>query len=120
MAGCTVIDLEITGLSPARHHRVVELAVVQVSPTGEIEDEWSTLVNPGRDIANSHVHGITATDVVSALRFADVVPQLVADLPGRMLVAHNAPFDLRFLEAEMGRAGLTLAPLPLRGLCTMR
>ncbi|WP_106506154.1 exonuclease domain-containing protein [Brachybacterium timonense] len=66
MRGYTVIDLETTGFSPKKHHRVIELGVVHVSPTGQIEDEWSTLVNPGRDISNSHVHEITASHVVAA------------------------------------------------------
>ncbi|GAB2538595.1 hypothetical protein GCM10027268_09610 [Brachybacterium huguangmaarense] len=99
---------------------MLELAVVQVSAAGEIEDEWSTLINPGRDVANSHIHGITATDVVRAPRFSDVAPAVVEALTDRVIVAHNAPFDLRFLEAELQRAGAGPAPLPLRGLCTMK
>lgn len=118
--GYTVIDLETTGLSPAKGHRAVEIAVVQLSARGEIEDEWTTLLHPGRDLANSHVHGITAADVAGAPRFADIAPALVAAVSGRMLVAHNAPFDLRFLEAELRSAGIALERLPLRGLCTMR
>lgn len=66
MRGYTVIDLETTGFSPKKHHRVIELGVVHVSPTGQIEDEWSTLINPGRDISKSHVHGVTASHVVAA------------------------------------------------------
>lgn len=120
MAGYTVIDFETTGFSPAKHHRVVEIGVVQVSPTGEIQDEWASLINPGRDISNSHVHGITASDVVSAPAFADILPRLLPDVAGRTIVAHNAPFDLRFLSAEMQRAGLPLAAQPITGLCTMQ
>lgn len=120
MPGYAVIDLETTGFSPAKHHRVVEIGVVRVSPTGAIEGEWSTLVNPGRDIGNSHVHGITATDIVSAPAFRDIAPFLVGDLVGRTVVAHNAAFDLPFLEAELQRAGIRLEQLPLRGLCTMQ
>lgn len=120
MPGYAVIDLETTGFSPAKHHRVVEIGVVRVSPSGVIEGEWSTLVNPGRDIGNSHIHGITATDIVSAPSFRDITPTLIQDLVGRTVVAHNASFDLRFLEAELQRAGLSLEQLPLRGLCTMQ
>nr|WP_283774973.1 SNF2-related protein [Brachybacterium equifaecis] len=117
-SGYTVIDLETTGLSPGRHHRVLELGVVQVSPTGEIEDEWSTLLNPGRDIPNSHIHGITASDVAAAPSFHEILPRLAAAADGRVLVAHNAPFDMRFLSAELTRAGrVPLEPLP--SLCTM-
>ena len=119
MPGYAVIDLETTGFSPAKHHRILEIGVVEVSETGEIEREWATLVNPGRDIGNSHVHGITASDVVSAPRFEDVTHALLESVQGRTIVAHNAPFDLRFLEAELLRARVAPAQLPLTGLCTM-
>ncbi|MFC7375412.1 exonuclease domain-containing protein [Brachybacterium sp. GCM10030268] len=119
MPGYAVIDLETTGFSPAKHHRILEIGVVEVSETGEVEREWASLVNPGRDIANSHVHGISATDVVSAPRFEDIAPSLLDSVRGRTIVAHNAPFDLRFLEAELLRAGVAPLQLPLAGLCTM-
>nr|NLI51307.1 hypothetical protein [Propionibacterium sp.]NLI51309.1 hypothetical protein [Propionibacterium sp.] len=46
MGGYTVIDVETTGLVPEKHDRVVELAVTYVSHDGDIQDHWSTLVNP--------------------------------------------------------------------------
>lgn len=118
MSGYIVIDVETTGFSPKKHHRVIELGVVHVSPTGEIEDEWSTLINPGRDISNSHVHGITASHVVGAPTFADIAPRLLPDLMGRTVVAHNLPFEQQFLEYELERAGHRLSA-PIEGLCTM-
>lgn len=118
MSGYTVIDLETTGFSPKKHHRVIELGVVHVSPTGEIEDEWSTLINPGRDISNAHVHGITASHVVGAPTFAEIAPRLLPELVGRTVVAHNVAFDQQFLEAELERAGHRLYA-PIQGLCTM-
>ena len=50
MSGYTVIDVETTGFSPRQHDRIVEIAAVYVSETGQIEGEWATLVNPGRDV----------------------------------------------------------------------
>ncbi|WP_157697140.1 3'-5' exonuclease [Brachybacterium avium] len=120
MTGYAVIDLETTGFSPAKHHRILEIGVVEVSESGEIEREWASLVNPGRDISNSHVHGITATDVAGAPHFRDLAPILLESVQGRTIVAHNAPFDLRFLEAELLQAQMTPALLPLSGLCTMQ
>lgn len=120
MPGYAVIDLETTGFSPAKHHRILEIGVVEVSESGEIEREWASLVNPGRDIGNSHVHGITATDVAGAPLFSALAPALIESVQGRTIVAHNAPFDLRFLEAELLRAQVTPALLPLTGLCTMQ
>lgn len=120
MPGYAVIDLETTGFSPAKHHRILEIGVVELSETGEVEREWASLVNPGRDIGNSHVHGITATDVAGAPRFEDLAHALLESVQGRTIVAHNASFDLRFLEAELLRARVAPAQLPLAGLCTMQ
>lgn len=120
MPGYAVIDLETTGFSPTKHHRILEIGVVELSETGEIEREWASLVNPGRDIGNSHVHGITATDVAGAPRFRDLAPALLESVQGRTIAAHNAPFDLRFLETELLQAQLAPALLPLSGLCTMQ
>ena len=119
MHGYTVIDVETTGLAPEKHDRILELAVVYVSPAGEITGSWSTLINPQRDVGPTRIHGITAKDVASAPTFAQVAPHLLQAVAGRTLVAHNAPFDLRFLAAELTRAGLPAAPLPLTGVCTM-
>lgn len=119
MTGYTVIDVETTGLSPETHDRIVEIGVVYVSDTGEIQDRWSTLVNPRRDVGPTRIHGITATDVTAAPTFEQLAPYVLRAVQGRTIVAHNATFDLRFLAHEMMRAGLPLRPLPLSGVCTM-
>ena len=119
MSGYTVIDLETTGLSPETHDRVVEIGVVYVSDRGEIQDRWSTLVNPKRDVGPTRIHGITATDVSAAPTFAELAPYVLRAVEGRTIVAHNVMFDLRFLAHEIVRSGLPLDPLPLNGVCTM-
>lgn len=119
MSGYTVIDVETTGLVPETGDRVVEIGVVFVSHQGEIQDHWSTLVNPQRDVGPTRIHGITATDVASAPLFAEIAPYVLHAVAGRTIVAHNASFDLRFLARELVRAGVPLDNLPLHGLCTM-
>jgi DNA polymerase III subunit epsilon len=119
MAGYTVIDVETTGFVPEKHDRVVEIGVVYVSHEGEIQDHWSTLVNPLRDVGPVHVHGITATDVAQAPTFSEIAPYLLRAVSGRIMVAHNAAFDLRFLAHELLRSGVPLPEGPLKGLCTM-
>jgi len=119
MSGYTVIDVETTGLAPEGGDRIVEIGVVFVSHQGEIQDHWSTLVNPQRDVGPTRIHGITATDVASAPMFAEIAPYVLHAVAGRTMVAHNASFDLRFLARELVRAGVPLANLPLHGLCTM-
>jgi DNA polymerase-3 subunit epsilon len=103
--GYAVIDFETTGLSP-RSAGVVEMAVVHVDTAGAVTHRWSSLVNPGRPIPNSDIHGITDADIAGAPTFAELAPTLAHLLTGRVLVAHNAPFDLRFLKAEAFRVGL--------------
>ncbi|HEY3715422.1 MAG TPA: exonuclease domain-containing protein, partial [Jatrophihabitantaceae bacterium] len=74
--GYAVVDVETTGLSPSYHHKVVEIAVVQLDQSGKVEREWTTLVNPGRDVGARHIHGITAEEVVHAPTFADLTGYL--------------------------------------------
>ena len=112
-----VIDVETTGLSPSTD-RIIEVGVVLLDDRGEIEAEFETLINPGRDVGPTGLHGIKASDVVEAPSFADVAPYLRSLLAGRVVVAHNALFDLRFLAREFGRAGLPVDLSP--SLCTMR
>jgi DNA polymerase-3 subunit epsilon len=83
MTSFAVIDFETTGLVPEGTDRVVEVAVVLTDAEGRIEDEWTTLVNPRRDIGASHIHGITAADVVDAPDFGDIGDHLLGMLNGR-------------------------------------
>ena len=72
--GFAVVDLETTGFSNA--DRIVEIGVVLLRPDLTVERTWETLIQPGRDIPNSHIHKITATDVVDAPTFRDVAVYL--------------------------------------------
>ncbi|MFS3130079.1 exonuclease domain-containing protein [Nocardioides sp. Bht2] len=113
----TVIDFETTGLS-LRHDRVVEVAVDRVDASGQVEDEFATLINPeGRDVGPAFIHGITNDQVRNAPTFADVTPELMSRLSGTVVVAHNATFEEAFLAAELRRAGISTAPTP--ALCTL-
>ncbi|GAY16236.1 exonuclease domain-containing protein [Mycobacterium sp. shizuoka-1] len=120
MAGFAVIDFETTGFAASKHDRAVEVGVVLLSPDGDIECEWATLLDPGRDVGRSDIHRITALDVVGAPTFAAIVPRLVRDLRGRIVVSHNLGFDLGFLREELRRAGVTLDSPFLPGFCTMK
>ncbi|HEX6747955.1 MAG TPA: 3'-5' exonuclease [Longimicrobium sp.] len=114
-----VVDLETTGGSPFRGHRVTELAAVCVSK-GKITDTYATLVNPARAIPRmiTALTGISQEMVVEAPYFHEVAPQVAETIGGRVFVAHNAAFDWRFLTHEMQSAnGTTPAG---RQLCTVR
>lgn len=117
MIGYAVVDTETTGFSPRQGDRVVEVAVVLLDASGRTQDRWETLLDPGRGVGATHVHGITADDVAGAPRFADVAPHLVSLMAGRLIVGHNVAFDLRFLAAEFAGVGLR-PPLTDHALCT--
>lgn len=114
-----VIDFETTGVIPERGDRVVEVGVVLTDTEGNTEEEWTTLVNPRRDIGAVHIHGITGADLLDAPEFPDIADHLLSLISGRTVVAHNATFDMRFLHAELARTGFTLAGRP-PALCSMK
>jgi DNA polymerase-3 subunit epsilon len=115
--GFAVVDVETTGLYPSVD-RVIEIAVVRVDSSGRLLDEWATLLDPGRDVGPTSIHGITARDVRGAPRFADIAPELRWRLGGEVLTAHNARFDRTFLAAEFERAGLPMDDCS-SAFCTM-
>lgn len=119
VTGYTVVDLETTGLFAQKHDRIIEIGIVSVTDDGEVGDEWSTLINPGRDVGPTEIHGITARDILDAPTFQDVAHHVIARLSGRTLVAHNARFDTHFLDHEFERSGLGTRP-PTPSLCTMQ
>jgi len=117
VAGFAVVDVETTGLFPARD-RVVEVAVVHLDPGASITGEFSTLIDPRRDVGPTRIHGIRASDVTGAPTFPAAAQTIRRLLAGRVLVAHNARFDAMFLAAEFGRCGMQLPPAPV--MCTMQ
>jgi DNA polymerase-3 subunit epsilon len=117
--GFVVIDFETTGFSARKTDRVVEIGVVCMDHSGEVVSEWTTLVNPERDVSAGHIHGITARDVYGAPRFEEVGGLLAESLRGRVLVAHNLSFEAQFLMGEFGRLGHELQLDRGSGICTM-
>lgn len=114
-----VIDLETTGLSPWRHDRVVEIGIAVISPDGAVHVEYETLVNPARDIGPSHIHRISAADVLRAPTFAEVAGDVLQILATANVVAgHNVSFDMNFLIKEYERIGVVMPSVPI--LCTCR
>ncbi len=103
--GFAVVDVETTGFSP-EEQRIVEVAVVILSSTGDEVDSFCTLVDPGCDPGPTHVHGISEEMLVGAPTFVEIHPCLADRLSGRVIVGHNVDrFDMAFLRAECRRAG---------------
>lgn len=118
-AGFAVIDLETTGLFPEKHDRIVEVGIVHVSPSGEVTGQWSTVVNPRRDMGPQTIHGITAAMASRAPDFRTLAPHVLELLDDRVPVAHNASFESRFLGHELVDAGFSAIDQS-RWLCTMQ
>ncbi|MBK6870742.1 MAG: hypothetical protein IPG94_04900 [Kineosporiaceae bacterium] len=108
--------METTGLSP-RSDRIVEIAILTTDTNGRVLEEWSTRVNPGRPMGATCIHGLTDADVQTAPTFDAVAGTVAALLSTRAMVAHNAPFDSGFLQAEFERAGWSWPQTPT--LCTL-
>jgi len=102
-----VIDTETTGLDPYQGHRMVEIGCIELVnriPSGQTFHRY---INPERDIPQEVVaiHGIDGERVKNEKIFAEIAEDLVAFLGDAPLVAHNASFDLGFINAELDRCG---------------
>ena len=108
-----VLDTETTGIEPADGHRLVEIGCVELMnhvPTGRV---WHQYINPQRDMPPEafEVHGLSAQFLSDKPVFRTVAAEFLAFLGEAKLVIHNAAFDMKFLNAELGWAGLPqLAP----------
>ena len=101
-----VLDTETTGLDPYQGDRLVEIGCVELDnkiPTGQ---SFHCYVNPQREMSTSafEVHGLSADFLKDKPLFAEVADEFLAFIGGAPLVAHNAAFDLGFLNAELERA----------------
>jgi DNA polymerase-3 subunit epsilon len=114
----SILDFETTGLSPGPD-RVVEVSVVRIEPGAGPRLVFDTLVDPGRRVAATSIHGITDEDVVGAPAFNEIAGDLVRALSDSVVAAYNVYFDMKFLEFELAASGLACA-LPHFCLMYMR
>ena len=101
------LDTETTGLDPAAGHRIIEIGCVELQnrfPTGAAFQRY---VRPEREIPEdaARIHGITAEMLAGKPLFADIAGDLLEFLGDSAIVAHNASFDIGFVNAELERAG---------------
>ncbi|MGJ0508045.1 MAG: DNA polymerase III subunit epsilon [Methylocystis sp.] len=106
-----VFDTETTGLDPKDGHRVVEIGAVEISnliPTGRV---FHVYIDPERDVPEEafRVHGLSRDFLSQHRKFREIAREFVDFLEDSPMVAHNADFDVRFLNAEF--AVLKLPPL---------
>ena len=102
-----ILDTETTGLDPAAGHRLVEIACIELLnrvPTGSVFHRYA---NPEREMPLEafNVHKLSAEFLADKPLFASYADELMEFIAGDDIVAHNAEFDMRFVNAELERAG---------------
>ena len=102
-----VLDTETTGLEPSLGHRIIEIGCVDLVSRRFTGRTFHRYLNPERDIDEGAiaVHGLSRADLAGQPKFAEIVAELLAFIDGAELVAHNASFDVGFIEAECARCG---------------
>ncbi len=100
------VDTETTGFSPACGDRICEIGIVK-TVNWKVTEVYETFINPLMNIPPqaSAVHSITDDMVRDAPKFSDIKEQLINIVGDSVLVFHNAPFDLSFINAELLAAG---------------
>jgi len=105
----TVFDTETTGLQPSAGDQILQIGATRIV-AGKLrrEDAFEQLVNPQRDIpaAGIAIHGIEPAMVTDAPTIDAVLPSFAAYAHDTVLVAHNAAFDMRFLELQRESTGV--------------
>jgi DNA polymerase-3 subunit epsilon len=101
-----VLDTETTGLNPLTGDRVVEIGGVELFnhiPTGR---HFHHYINPERRMAEDafSVHGLSDEFLADKPRFAEIADQMLEFFGDAVLIAHNAPFDVQFLNFELEKA----------------
>ncbi|MEO7325903.1 MAG: DNA polymerase III subunit epsilon [Dokdonella sp.] len=111
-----ILDTETTGLEVQRGHRVIEIGcveLVQRRPTGRTFHHY---LNPDRAIDEGAraVTGISDEFLLDKPRFAEIAAEFLDFIDGAEVIAHNAAFDVGFLNAELARTGIERATLAER------
>ena len=108
-----VWDTETTGFDPDGGDRLVEIGAVELNqhlPTGRVFHQY---INPERDMPDSafQVHGLSIDFLKDYPVFAKVGQDFLDFIGDATLIAHNANFDMKFINAELGWAGLPQVPM---------
>lgn len=106
-----ILDTETTGFDPKTGDRIVEIGVIELVNRKLTGNSLHVYLNPQRLVGESeNIHGLSDAFLSDKPLFKDIVDELEAFLHGTEVIAHNASFDMKFLDAELqmvGRAPLT-------------
>jgi DNA polymerase III epsilon subunit family exonuclease len=115
-----VIDFETTGGRAEIDDRGIQIGIIHVDENGVITDRWMSFINPEREVDFVEKHGITQEMAESGPKFHEVADEILSRLEGRVIAAHNAAFDLRFIKSEFARLGIDADIHPANTFCTMQ
>ena len=99
------LDTETTGLHADTGDRIIEIGAIELIGRERTGREFHRYLQPDRSIDEgaTKVHGITNEQLKDCPRFAEIVDEFIDFVRGAQLVAHNADFDIGFLDAEIAR-----------------
>ncbi|MDD3610232.1 MAG: DNA polymerase III subunit epsilon [Halothiobacillaceae bacterium] len=102
-----LLDTETTGLEPEQGHRIIEIGCVELIDRRRTRNDRHYYLNPEREVDAEalEVHGLSNAFLADKPRFADVVDEWMDYLRGAELIIHNAPFDVNFIDHELGWLG---------------
>ena len=100
-----ILDTETTGLDPNDGHRVIEIGCIELVNRRLTDRTFHVYINPEREIDQEAiaVHGITNEFLADKPNFSGIADEFIEFVRDAELIAHNAPFDVSFLEAELER-----------------
>jgi len=98
------LDTETTGLYANQGHRIIEIAAIEIINRRPTNNSFHFYINPDREIdpAAQEVHGITLDFLQDKPRFAEIASDFIKFVKDATLIIHNAPFDIGFINMELG------------------
>ena len=98
------LDTETTGLYANQGHRIIEIAAIEIINRRPTNNSFHFYVNPDREIdpAAQEVHGITLDFLQDKPRFTEIASDFIKFVKDATLIIHNAPFDIGFINMELG------------------
>ena len=111
------IDVETTGLDPSKGHRIIEIGAIAME-NNQLIEEYQSLVKVNYSIPShvSKIHGITNDMLFDQPIPEQVYPDVNNFIAGSLLVAHNAKFDIGFLQSEFNRFNQHISN---KSICTL-
>lgn len=103
-----VLDTETTGLDPKKGHRIIEIAAIVLEGRKVSKQHFHHYLDPEREVDEdaARVHGFTWDMLKGRAKFADIATSFLEFVDGAELMAHNAPFDMSFINNELRLLGL--------------